>query len=109
MTALLRLSEADDPCTAGNKAVALSRAARAGAPVPDGLVVPTSALGAVLTALPHSRQARQQALRHAPLPAAVGSALERAAAHFARAEFGIVVRSSSPVEDSATKSYAGHF
>jgi rifampicin phosphotransferase len=84
-----------DPMLAGNKAAALARSARLGLPVLPGAVLTTTAPAAAL-------------LAGAP-PTAVASALTEAAIRLAGPGGRLVVRSSSPLEDSTTSARAGAF
>ncbi|GII66208.1 hypothetical protein Skr01_62930 [Sphaerisporangium krabiense] len=85
------LIEAGDPSRHGGKAVALAVLARAGLPVPPGIVLDVEEVTAVA-------EGRAAAL--------VG---EIAAWARARAPHGVVVRSSAPAEDGEHASFAGLF
>ncbi len=84
-----------DPQLAGNKAAALARAARLRLPVLPGAVLTTEAPAAALLA--------------GTPPAELRDVLAEAAGALAGAGGRLVVRSSSPLEDSTTSAMAGAF
>ncbi|MGH9138282.1 MAG: PEP/pyruvate-binding domain-containing protein [Acidimicrobiales bacterium] len=83
-----------DPALAGAKAAALAHARRAGLPVLDGFIIPTTAVRPLLASASPA------------LDAALRSAWHRLSHEGTRP---VVVRSSSPVEDGHTSSMAGQF
>lgn len=86
MTSLTPLRDATDIAAHGGKAFQLARLITAGLPIPDGFVIPRDLA-------PHQ------------LPPAADTLLAWAA--HARTPYGLIVRSSSPVEDGPQASFAG--
>jgi len=110
-----------DPSLVGSKAQHLGRLRDQGYSVPPGVVIPTTIMRTLLEAhgcpgsghLGEEREARRirEVLLGAPLPPYIGDSLARAlSSWFDRGGTGdgmIIVRSSSPAEDTADHSYAG--
>ena len=96
---------------AGGKGAALARLFQAGLPVPPGCVLSPDACAAFLAAqhVPPTcgPDEIRQALRTAPLPAALETDLRAALAAVGTAPHGWAVRSSAVAEDHTTASYAG--
>lgn len=100
---LIPLGRAADVAEVGRKAANLHIAKRLGLPVPDGLVLSAKAMDEVVRMNPEAT------VRTASLPPAVAGAVVTAARTFERAPHGVVVRSSSALEDGLERSFAGQF
>jgi pyruvate,water dikinase len=101
------LRDAADPAWAGAKAATLARLARAGFPVPDGLVLTVPAFEALREHAALGARPTPAEVCAAPLPPVVVAALESVAAHFA--DVPVAVRSSAVAEDLPDASYAGQY
>ncbi len=103
----LRALEAVLADLAGTKAANLSRLLAAGFPVPDGIVVTTTAFTTHMGAAIADLEQADEAIAKKPLPLPVEDALRNALAAFG--DHPLAVRSSGVVEDLAGASFAGQY